>query len=433
MGRWLCLPGCWDVNRGAGWLEPNRELAQDGRVPEGRTGISNRQTAGMLEGTWVLAVVVQCAWHERIVFPMHYGTLSKFLLRMTLAVLMGLGVAPALIAEARAGNPAPSSIRVGRSCSCRSCSTVVTVSMETYVKRVLPNEWIASWNAESLKAGAVAIRSYGAWHVYHPNSSAYDICDTTCCQKYGTTQYTSTDNAVNATAGIYLVDSGDFIMRAEYSAENNDSNGADGCGNCYLSNRPSDGICLYDSVCCGTTKNGHGRGMCQWGSQRWAANRGMSYQWILNHYYSAFNWTAKNLTTGGGCGPVTIVVDNTSSGFSSSSNWILATMASDKYGANYRYRSTAALSDTANWTANITCAGNYTISAWWSQGANRSPTAPYILPNGNSAPKNQQTNGGKWNTLGSQHLATGSRTTKLSCWTTSGYVVIADAVRYHLP
>lgn len=212
----------------------------------------------------------------------------------TLAVVGLASPQPVLAAQA-----APSSIRVGRSCSCRNCGTVVTVSMETYVKRVLPNEWIAGWHAESLKAGAIAIRSYAAWHVYHPASGSYDICDNTCCQKYGTTQYASTDNAADATAGVYLVDGAGDIMRAEYSAENNDSNGADGCGNCYISNRPGDGICLSDSVCCGYTKNGHGRGMCQWGSQRWAANRGMSYDWIIDHYYSAFGWSRQNLKVGG--------------------------------------------------------------------------------------------------------------------------------------
>lgn len=347
--------------------------------------------------------------------------------------LMLFTIAPAFTSQAQAGNAAPSSIRVGRSCSCKSCSTVVTVSMETYVKRVLPNEWIASWNAESLKAGAIAVRSYGAWYVYHPVSSSYDICDTTCCQKYGSTQYSSTDSAVNATAGIYLVDSGDFIQRAEYSAENNDSNGADGCGNCYISNRSGDGICLSDSVCCGYTKNGHGRGMCQWGSQRWAANRGKTYQWIISHYYDAFGWTAKDLTSSGGCGPVTIIVDNSNSGFSASSSWITSSYAADKYGSNYRYRSTGAVSDSASFTANIPCAGNYQISAWWSQGTNRSPSAPFILPSGTVVSENQQTNGGQWNLLGTEYLATGNRTTRLSCWTGGGYVVIADAVKYYKP
>lgn len=346
---------------------------------------------------------------------------------LIIAGMFSFGFLPASTTTVEAAQTAPTSIRVGRTCSCRSCSTVVTVSMETYVKRVLPQEWIASWHAESLKAGAVAIRSYAGYYVYHPIASTYDICDTTCCQKYGTTQYTSTDNAVNATAGLYLVNSSDNIQMAEYSAENNDSTGADGCGNCYISNRPGDGVCLSDNVCCGTTKNGHGRGMCQWGSQRWANSRGMTYSWILNHYYNAYGWTVKNLTAPP---PSSIIIDNTSSGFSASSNWLTATSAADKYGSNYRYRSTAALSDAAQWTANITSAGNYQISAWWSQGTNRSATAPYILPNNTTVNKNQQSNGGKWNTLGTVSLSVGAASTRLSCWTTTGFVVIADAVRY---
>lgn len=367
---------------------------------------------------------------------MHFNGLKVALLRTVLAGVMAFGFAPefvSMVSTASAANPAPSTIRVGRNCSCRSCSTVVTVSMETYVKRVLPHEWIPSWHAESLKAGAIAIRSYGAWHVYNPAASNYDICDTTCCQVYSTTHYASTDAAVNATAGIYLVNSSNNIMRAEYSAENNDSGNRDGCGNCYTTNRPSDGICLSDSVCCGTTQNGHGRGMCQWGSQRWASSRGMSYQWIISHYYSAFGWTAKNLTGGGG-GPVTITVDNAGSGFSASSNWSTATSAADKFGTNYRFRSTAAVSDAASFTANIPTAGNYTISAWWSQGGNRSATAPYMLPSGGGTVSvNQRTNGGKWNSLGTVNLTTGNKSVNLSCWTSPGYVVIADAVRFHKP
>lgn len=35
------------------------------------------------------------------------------------------------------------------------------VMFKNYVKQVLPNEWYASWNYESLKAGAVAVKMYG--------------------------------------------------------------------------------------------------------------------------------------------------------------------------------------------------------------------------------------------------------------------------------
>jgi hypothetical protein len=352
--------------------------------------------------------------------------------KATFTTLLAFGLYPGAVSTADAAQAAPATIRVGQGCSCSSCGSVVTVSMETYTKRVLGHEWITSWNAESLKAGAIAIRSYGAWYVYHPISSSYDICNNTCCQVYSTTQYTSTNNAVDATAGIYLVDGALNIPRAEYSAENNDSSGADGCGNCFTTNKPSDGICLSDNVCCGSTKNGHGRGMCQWGSQRWAANRGMSHTWIVDHYYAAYAWSRKSLTGGGG-GSVTITVDNNAAGFTASANWSTGTSAADKFGSDYRFRSTAAISDQAQWSASIATAGTYTISAWWSQGTNRAPTATYTLPGGGTATVNQQANGGAWNTLGSASLGTGAQNTRLSCWTTTGFIVLADAVRYVKP
>jgi hypothetical protein len=352
--------------------------------------------------------------------------------KASFAALLALGLVPASISTSEAAQAAPATIRVGQSCSCSSCGSVVTVSMETYTRRVLAKEWISSWNAESLKAGSIAIRSYGAWYVYHPISGSYDICNTTCCQVYSTTEYTSTNNATAATANIYLVDTAGNIPRSEYSAENNDSTGADGCGNCYTSNKPNDGICLSDNVCCGTTKNGHGRGMCQWGTQRWAANRGMGYAWITDHYYAAYNYSRQTLGGGGG-GGATITIDNNQAGFTASANWSTGTSAADKFGSDYRYRSTAAVSDQAQWTANITSAGTYTISAWWSQGSNRSQTATYTIPGGATATKNQQTAGGVWNTLGSASLGTGNQVTKLSCWTTTGFIVLADAVRYVKP
>jgi N-acetylmuramoyl-L-alanine amidase len=113
-----------------------------------------------------------------------------------------------------------------------------------------------------------------------------------------------------------------------------------------------------------------------------------------------------------------------------SANWSTGTSATDKYGADYRYRTTAAVSDSASWTINVAAAGSYNISAWWSVGSNRSTTAPYILPGGAVVNADQTINGGKFNLLGSASLAAGNNTTQLSCWTTAGFVVIADAVRY---
>jgi len=116
-----------------------------------------------------------------------------------------------------------------------------------------------------------------------------------------------------------------------------------------------------------------------------------------------------------------------------STNWSTGTGATDKYGADYRFRPTAPVSDAAVWSINVPTAGSYDIFAWWPQGTNRSQTAGYHLPNGTVVTKNQQINGGSWQLLGTQSLAAGIRETKLSCWTTTGFVVMADAVRYYGP
>ena len=43
---------------------------------------------------------------------------------------------------------------------------------------------------------------------------------------------------------------------------------------------------------------------------------------------------------------------------------------------------------------------------------------------------NQQANGGKWNLLGNWNMKAGSNQVRLSCWTTTGFVVVADAIRW---
>jgi hypothetical protein len=133
--------------------------------------------------------------------------------------------------------------------------------------------------------------------------------------------------------------------------------------------------------------------------------------------------------TGGGGGSLpTYTMDNTSSYFSVTGTWATGTSAGDKYGTNYRFHSTAAVSEPAQWARAVT-SGTYKVQAWWPAGSNRSNAAPYIMPNNATVKKNQRVSGGAWNTLGTIGLS-GTATTKLSCWAASGYVVMADAVRY---
>ncbi len=189
----------------------------------------------------------------------------------------------------------PASIRVGFDCSCTACSSVQALSLETYVKRGLNDEWIASWVPHSLQAGSIPYRAYGVWHVNNPLDDNYDICSTTCCQVNDADTSLNTDAAVERTTGI-LVESAGTILRAEYSAENNGwDDPGDGlscsnidlsCGNGFAGSPAAGWPCLPDSPGSGHGCFGHGRGMCQWGTQRWADSQGQLWNWIVDHYYN---------------------------------------------------------------------------------------------------------------------------------------------------
>ena len=207
----------------------------------------------------------------------------------------------------------PASIRVGRSCTGTSCTTVEVYSLDTYTKHVLPAEWYSCWGSlsngmNSLEAGSVSIRSYGLWYVYNPLRTNYDICDNTSCQVFGTATSTNANNAVDATSR-YIVLSGSSVARAEYSAENNNK----GCGDGYTGTGTS-WPCISDQVCLGQPANGHGRGVCQWGTVRWAngtrvtsaspCTQGtphglgtMTWQQILQHYYPSYVLTQGGTAT----------------------------------------------------------------------------------------------------------------------------------------
>lgn len=128
--------------------------------------------------------------------------------------------------------------------------------------------------------------------------------------------------------------------------------------------------------------------------------------------------------------PTSVIVDNSSAGFSvTGTSWASGSSSTDKYGSDYRYHSTAPVSEPAQWLATVS--GTKNVAAWWPQGSNRSATASYhVFHSGGTSvvAVNQQANGGKWNSLGSWGMTTGK--VQLSCWTATGYIVVADAIRW---
>ncbi len=132
-------------------------------------------------------------------------------------------------------------------------------------------------------------------------------------------------------------------------------------------------------------------------------------------------------------GPPEIIVDNTDPGFNASGNWWTSTSTSGYLGGNYRVRATASTSDAATWQATLPDSGTYAVSVRYTAGSNRASAAPYIVyHNGGTTTiqVNQRQNGGQWVSLGNYGMNAGTSTRiALSCWTSSGTYVIADAVR----
>ncbi|MFI7703205.1 SpoIID/LytB domain-containing protein [Nonomuraea sp. NPDC049480] len=143
----------------------------------------------------------------------------------------------------------------------KSLDRVERVEFKTYVKNVLPNEWVSSWPTESLKAGAMAVKNFGWYWALHsnrktPSGQCFDVYDHTSSQVYkpGSAKAV-TSAAVDATWGTRLTRNGK-IFRAQYCAT---------------------------TTACGNWVNGDW--MSQYGS-RDKARAGWSYSRILQNYYT---------------------------------------------------------------------------------------------------------------------------------------------------
>ncbi len=135
-----------------------------------------------------------------------------------------------------------------------------TVDFDFYVKHVLPQEWKALWPAESLKAGAMAVKEYG-WYWVNvggkwPVSFNADVDNSTNCQVYNPNiSYSQTDKAVDDTAANGWYQNGK-IFQSYHRTGTYSATSTCGFSNC----------------------------MSQKGSKYWA-DQGKTYQWILNYYY----------------------------------------------------------------------------------------------------------------------------------------------------
>jgi hypothetical protein len=168
----------------------------------------------------------------------------------------------------------PKYIRVCEKTPCSGLNVLLLRFETEYLPDALPNEWICSWTPASVKAGAIAVRTYAWWRVEHPRAPEFDLWGNSNDQNYRSgSAHPTCDSRLEATAGTRVEYAAKPIFAA-YRAETG-SPTQDG-GKPYLVpvNDPHSGA--------GTI----GPGTCQRGSQEYGT-AGWTSSAILRHYYTA--------------------------------------------------------------------------------------------------------------------------------------------------
>lgn len=139
-----------------------------------------------------------------------------------------------------------------------------------YATHVLPSEWIASWDEDSIGAGAIPVKTY-AWHramsgnAYSGGEDCADVIDTIADQVFDPTySHERTDQAVYATMGSILLEHGEIFLSQ------------------YWAGAPDDP--------CAPVEEGQFAGrMSQWGTQT-CALEGEHWPDITTTFYQESNW-----------------------------------------------------------------------------------------------------------------------------------------------
>ncbi len=160
-------------------------------------------------------------------------------------------------------------------------TVINNVNIEDYIKGVLPSEMPSGWEAEALKAQAIAARSFALANLGKRAKYGYDLNDTTEDQVYGgaSSETAKTNQIVDDTKGLVLIY--DLkIIPAYYSAsaggQTINASAAWGSDLPFIRSVPS----FDDNV----KKNGHGVGMSQHGANNLAKQGYNAYQ-ILQYFY----------------------------------------------------------------------------------------------------------------------------------------------------
>jgi hypothetical protein len=137
--------------------------------------------------------------------------------------------------------------------------------------------------------------------------------------------------------------------------------------------------------------------------------------------------------------PQDLQLDNTdASGVVITGSWTAATTPTGFLGTNYLHDAgTSKGSKSVKYTPALPCDGSYQVYARWTSAADRATNVPYTIVHSNgsaSVTQNQTANGGTWVLLGTYSFneGTSGSVTVANTGTTSGKIVVADAIRFVL-
>ena len=171
----------------------------------------------------------------------------------------------------------------------KECETIIVeneaYSLEEYVAGVVSAEAYNSEGIEALKAQAIAARSYA---IVRTNNCQSAITNSSAAQNFTTNITDVARRAASETEGLVLTYDSEIILSeydsfyrgGDYSCDSN------GCSVTYqkLPNHETHKVSVSNRYT-GMIAGGHGRGMSQIASYE-LANQGMTYDAILNYFYS---------------------------------------------------------------------------------------------------------------------------------------------------
>lgn len=152
-----------------------------------------------------------------------------------------------------------------------SQKTIKTMPLFDYIINVLPNEWYASWHTESLKAGAMAIKTYAWRNIMKSRPPATWLGDDIHLTDLPENYQHYVENSANVLSTFAVREVQNYVM--------------------------VDAACIpFEADYKAGEYNDYGQGgnrMYQWGT-KYLADNGMSFMDICAYYYTDIRWVITN-------------------------------------------------------------------------------------------------------------------------------------------